>query len=138
MAYATVDDLAAGWPGWQKLTDDERATADTMLKRASAQLDTMLARHRVKVDESDATQAMNLCAVCCNMVRRAMSPSYEGVQSFAQSVGSTNVSINYRPNDGSFKLTRDEEDLLGLTGRGKAFMLRPAIHNPDGSPVDGW
>lgn len=136
--FATIDDLADGWAGWSKLSDADQARAETVLKRASAYLSQKLAKRHIAIDPADEMQAMNLCTIACNMVRRTMSPDYDGVRSFAQSVGSTNVSINYRENDGGFYLTKDEKELLGITTRGKAFMLRPAIHNPDGTLVDGW
>lgn len=109
-----------------------------MLGRASAYLEQLLDNHGIAVDPSNTTQMANLLTVTCNLVRRAMSPSYDGVRSLAQSVGSTNVSISYREHDGSFYLSKSEKDLLGITGRGKVFMLRPAIHAEDGSLVDGW
>lgn len=136
--FATVDDLAAGWAGWQKLSDDEQAQADVVLKRASAYLAQKLEQRHITIDPSDTVQLMNLLTVTCNLVRRTMSPDYDGVRSFAQSIGSTNVSVNYRENDGGFWLTKDEKELLGITTRGKAVMLRAAIHKPDGSLVDGW
>lgn len=136
--FATVDDLAAGWAGWVKLSEDEQAMAPVVLQRASAYLVQKLEKRHIAIDPSDAMQAMNLLTVTCNLVRRTMSPDYDGVRSFAQSIGSTNVSISYRDNDGGFYLTKDEKELLGISARGKAFMLRPAIHKADGTLVDGW
>lgn len=136
-AFATVDDLRRGWPG-KEFTFAEEEAAEALLKRASAQLSAMLSRHGVEVDTSDEEQMLNLLSVVCNMVRRSMSQGYEGVASFAQSVGSTNVSVNYRDNDGSFYISKQEQELLGISGRGGFRMLRAAIHNPDGSLVQGW
>lgn len=133
--FATVEDLASGW---RELTEEELAMAPTMLERASAQLAWRLSKHGVTIDPSDEVQATNLIAVTCNMVRRAMPSSYDGFKTLAQSVGSTNVSLTLKDNDGSFFITRDEKDMLGISGRGKLVMLRPAIRNPDGTPVEGW
>ena len=124
--------------GWRELSDEEQVLADTMLERASANLAWRLQRHGVAIDPCDEIQATNLVTVTCNMVRRAMPSDYDGVSTLAQSVGSTNISVNLRENDGSFKLTRDERDMLGISGRGKMLTLRAAIHAPDGTPVSGW
>ncbi len=136
-AFATVEDLLAGWPG-KTFTQAEEESAEARLERASAQLSSMLKRHGVTVDTSDEEQMLNLLTVTCNMVRRSMSQGFDGVSSFAQSVGSTNVSVNYRENDGGFRVLPSEKELLGISGRGGFRMLRAAIHNPDGSLVDGW
>ena len=125
------------WPG-KNFTDAEEESAEALLERASVQLSSMLRRREVEIDPSDEEQAVNLGTVACNMVRRAMQNKYDGVASFAQSVGSTNVSINYRESDGSFYVSDYEKDLLGISGRGGFRMLRAAIHKPDGTPVDGW
>lgn len=136
-AFATVDDLLAGWPG-KTLSDAESESAEVLLERASAQLSATLRRHGVEIDPEDGEQALNLLSVTCNMVRRSMSQGYEGVASFAQSVGSTNVSVNYRENDGGFYISKSDKELLGISGRGGFSMLRAAIHGPDGTMVDGW
>lgn len=136
-AFATVEDLLSGWPG-KTFTEAEEDSAETLLDRASAQLSSMLKQHGVAIDPEDEEQALNLLSVTCNMVRRSMSQGYDGVSSFAQTVGSTNVSVNYRENDGSFYVSKSEKELLGVSGRGGFRMLRAAIHNPDGSLVDGW
>lgn len=133
--FATVEDLASGW---RELTEEELAMAPTMLDRASAQLAWRLDKHGVEIDPCDEVQATNLVAVTCNMVRRAMPSGYDGFKTLAQSVGSTNVSLTLKDSDGSFFITRDEKDMLGISGRGKLVMLRPAIRNPDGTPVEGW
>ena len=134
-AFATVDDLTEGW---KELSEAEEARATVLLDRASAQLAGLLAKHGVAIDPSDRIQHMNLVSVTCNMVKRAMSNGYENVTSFAQSVGSTNISVNYRDSDGAFYISKSEREVLGITGRGRMLVLRTAIHTPDGSLVDGW
>ena len=136
-AFATVDDFLAGWPG-KELSAQEHYSVSVLLGRASAQLSATLRRHGVEVDPDDEEQAENLLSVTCNMVRRSMSRGYDGVASFAQSVGDTNVSVNYRENDGSFFISKSERELLGISGRGGLRMLRPAIRKPDGTPAEGW
>ena len=137
-AFATVNDLLAGWPG-KTLTDAEVDAAEVLLDRASAQLSAMLRKHGIAIDANDGEQAMNLLSVCCNMVRRSMSnPSADGVASFAQSVGSTNVSVQYRDPDGGFYIKPQEKELLGISGRGGMKVLRMAIHDQDGALVEGW
>ena len=135
-AFATVDDLAAGWPDYDRSLD---AVSGTLLERASARLSALLDRHGVEIDEEDDVQATNLKSVTCNMVRRSLNgPSADGVASIAQGIGSTNVSVSYRDPDGSFYLSRSDRELLGISGRGGFRMLRPSIRNADGTPAEGW
>lgn len=134
-AFATVDDLKA--TGRTLDVSDEQA--EVLLERASAQLATLLARHGIEVDPSDEVQATNLCTVTCSMVLRSISDGKaEGVSNFAQTIGSTNVSVTYRASDGSFYLSKSDKELLGISGRGGFRMLRSAIRNPDGTPAEGW
>ena len=134
-AFATVQDLKATG----RTLDVSDEAAGELLTRASAQLRTLLKRHGIAIDAEDETQSINLRTVTCSMVMRSIaSGKSDGISNFAQSVGSTNVSVTYRDPDGSFYLSKSDKELLGISGRGGFRMLRPSIRNMDGTPVEGW
>ena len=136
--FATIEDLEAGWMHLHG-SGVSRDVAETMLKRASAYVYTLLANRGIAIDPDDEVQRTNLMSVTCSLVRRSLTDmDKSNISSIAQSVGSTNVSISYRQQDGSFYLTDADKLLLGLKGKGKAKMLRAAIHNADGTEVEGW
>ena len=136
--FATIEDLEAGWQHLHG-TDISREVAETLLTRASAYISALLANRGIAIDPEDEVQKTNLTTVTCSLVRRSlMDLDKSNISSIAQSVGSTNVSISYRQQDGSFYLSDADKLLLGIKGNGKAKMLRAAIHNPDGSLVEGW
>lgn len=68
-AYATVNDLAAGW---RPIVGDERGVAEELLDRAGVLLDAYMGS---ALDASDALQEDVLRICSCDMVRRAMSAS---------------------------------------------------------------
>lgn len=136
MAYATVEDLIAGW---RTLSSDEEAAAMTLLDRASALLTTLMQRHNITIDPDNETQRLNLCSVCCAMVKRSMtSIDAANVSSMSQTVGSVSTQVTYSNPEGSLYLTKFDKELLGIIGKGGYRQLRAAIRTPDGSPVDGW
>jgi len=117
-AFATVDDLQAGW---RTLKDSEQAVANTLLLRASAFLATKLSKKGIEIDPEDELQALNLQTVTCNIVRRAMSSSaVDGISQMQQSIGSTNASVQIYNPDGAFFLSKNDMDVLGLTGASRA------------------
>jgi hypothetical protein len=117
-AFATVDDLQAGW---RTLKDAEQDVAETLLLRASAYLITRLTRKHIEIDPDDEVQALNLQTVTCNLVRRAMaSAAADGIAQVQQSIGSTNASVQIYNPDGAFYLSKQDADLLGITGAGRA------------------
>ena len=136
--FATIEDLEAGWTHLNGSGID-MDVAETMLTRASAYIHALLTNHGIAIDPDDEVQRTNLMSVTCSLVRRGLTDmDKSNISSIAQSVGSTNVSISYRQQDGSFYLTEADKLLLGIRGRGKAKMLRAAIHDADGAEVEGW
>lgn len=134
-AFATVDDLLAGWPGHPDIDDE---TAETLLLRATAQLTALLSRHHVGIDPEDEVQRVNLTGAVCSMVRGSMAQPYEGVASISQGIGSTSASVSFANPDGGFYVSKHWRDLLGISGGGKVRQVRAAVHNPDGTPAEGW
>jgi hypothetical protein len=117
-AFATVDDLQAGW---RTLKESEQAVANTLLLRASAYLIMRLTRKHIEIDPDDEVQALNLQTVTCNLVRRTMvSAAADGIAQVSQSIGSTNASVQIYNPDGAFYLSKQDADLLGITGAGRA------------------
>ncbi len=129
-AFATVDDLQAGW---RTLKSAEQAVANTLLLRASAYLITKLTKRHVDIDPDDEVQALNLQTVTCNLVRRAMaSASADGIAQVSQTIGSTNASVQIYNPDGAFYLSKQDADLLGITGAGRAGWASLAYVEEDG------
>ena len=136
--YATIEDLEAGWMHLHG-TDISREVAETMLKRASAYITALLSNRGIEINKDDEVQMTNLMSVTCSLVRRGITDmDKSNISSIAQTVGSTNVSISYKKQDGSFYLTDADKFLLGIKGTGKVKMMRAAIHEADGSLVGGW
>jgi hypothetical protein len=128
-AFATVDNLQAGW---RTLKDAEQGVANTLLLRASAYLITKLTKRHVDIDPEDEVQALNLQTVTCNLVRRAMaSAAADGIAQVSQTIGSTNASVQIYNPDGAFYLSKQDADLLGITGAGRAGWA-PLAHVEDG------
>ena len=118
-SYATVDDLLAGWPN-KTMNDSERSSADALLRRASAQLASLMRNKGRVIDPSDDIQAENLRTVTVNMVRRSMmSGAAEGIKSVSQTIGSTTASAQWSNPDGAFYLSRTDKEVLGLLGGGR-------------------
>ena len=116
-AFATVDDLQAGW---RTLTSAEQDVAETLLLRASAYLTTKLNKRNIAIDPEDELQTINLNTVTCNMVRRAMaSASADGIAQMQQSIGSTSASVQIYNPDGAFFLSKQDAELLGLRDGGR-------------------
>ncbi len=111
-AFATVEDLQLGW---RTLTAAEQAVAGELLERATAQLASLLSTHGIEVDPTDEIQAVNLKAVTCNMVRRAMnSGGPDGLASASQTIGSTVASVQWANPDGAFYLSKTDKQSLGI------------------------
>lgn len=112
IVFANVEDLQKGW---RTLKDDEVEQAETLLRRASAQLVALMERKGVAIDISDEVQVINLETVTCNMVRRVLD-SIGGVQSVSQGIGATNASLTFANPDASIYLSKADRELLGLSG----------------------
>lgn len=136
--FATIEDLEADG----RTLEGEGVTteaAETLLGRVSAYIATLLMKHGIEVDPQDELQAANLATVTCYVVwdeiSKRKSPDYS---SLSQSVGSTSVSLSMRERPTGFFIPNEYKALLGISGRGGFKVLRPAIRNPDGTPVEGW
>ena len=107
MSYATYTDIEARW---HPLSEQERERADVLIQDASAILDAL-----VTPDDTDS-KAELMCAVCCNMVIRAMSAadSY-GVSQESMTAGPYTQQWTYSNPSGDMYLTKLEKRLLGIT-----------------------
>ena len=118
-AFATVDELEAGW---HPLLDVERARAGILLERASrlirAQCPSWLRAEEVNP---------GICAdVCCAMTQRAMATSGadipDGVKQMSQTTGSFQDSWTFDNPSGDLYLRDDERRALNPR-RGRAFTI---------------
>lgn len=108
-AFATADDLAAGW---RELTQAEEDLAGTLLDRAGLML-----RKHVEVDPTDTMQADLLKMVSCSMVQRAMAAAASGAFGMAQTdaqMGPFSQTVHWANPSGDMYLTAQERDLLGI------------------------
>ena len=108
MNYAEVSDVEARW---RDLTTDEQSRCETLLGDASAMLDALVPSTEGKEDL--------LCAVCCDMVIRAMSASGAdafGASSVSMAAGPYSQTWSYANPSGDMYLTKLEKRLLGITG----------------------
>lgn len=135
-AFATVDDLEARW---RPLTEDEQERAETLLLDASVYI--MVQLDAAGISYTNPTELMEdaLTAVTCSVVRRAMDQpqGYTGITQYTQSAVGYSESMSYSNPNGDLYLTKAEKKALGL-GSGVYGSIRPAIHNPDGSLINGW
>jgi hypothetical protein len=135
MAFATVENLIAGWAGGTPASFSSEVASE-LLDRASAYLSAILDLHGVEVDAEDEVQAINLRTVACNMVRRAMScADAGGVSQMSQTVGSTSASVSWSNPDGGFYLTRMDRDALGLSSSGQYRSIQAACGLDEGWEV---
>ena len=136
--FATIEDLEADGRSLESegVTDE---AANTLIMRVTAYLSKMLSDHGIEADPTDELQATNLATVTCYVVwdeiTKQKGPDFS---SLSQSVGSTSVAISAPARTRGYHIPPEYKELLGIRSRGGAKMLRAAIHNPDGTPVDGW
>lgn len=129
MAFATIEDLQAGW---RTLTSTEQLRATTLLGRASDMLSAM-----VDVTNGDQSQAALLKGVCCSMVQRAMtSTNLFGVSQTAQTAGPYSESMTFANPSGDMYLTSTEKRLLGVGRSYATGCIKVAIHDAGGGQVD--
>lgn len=127
MAYATVDDLEAGW---RELTAKEKARAEVLLERASALIDSL-------TDTTNIDKVV-LTTVCCSVVQRVMQvDDYDGIGLSRENItaGSYIQSYTYANPSGDMYLTKTEKQLLGL-GKNAARAYKVAIHTANGELVE--
>ena len=132
IVFAKVDELQKGW---RVLSEAEEEVAETLLKRASAQLLTLMDRRGVPIDVSDEVQMINLETVTCNVVRRVLD-GMGGVQSASQGIGSTNASITLVNPDMSLYLSKSDKDVLGLNGKSTYRAVKAHDWSDDGPRVN--
>lgn len=126
--FATVEDLAAGWSGYE---DDMEEQASTMLVRVSTRLAAMLAAHGIEVDRHDEVQSAILKDVTCEVVRRSLSSQSVAdgmpVSQFTETATPYSNSYIFSNANGDVYLTRQEKELLGLVGGHAVFapMVAP-------------
>lgn len=123
--FATVDDLAARWGGYEAALADR---AGALLADASARLSALLAASGVGVDESDELQAANLRSACCSAVARCLASSAvaDGMPVSQWTETATPYSTSYifsNPN-GDMYFTKAELRSVGLSG-GRAGCAPP-------------
>lgn len=122
MAYATVEDLEAGW---RPLTESEQDVATTLLDRAAVYIDSF-----VTVDFSDEHQAAVLKAVSCSMVQRAMIATESGAFGVTQQTISADIysqTQSFSNPTGDLYFTKDEKRMLGIGAKSYLLNVRPVI-----------
>lgn len=132
-AFATVEDLEAGW---RNLSSDEEETAEILLQRASAYLTSLMRRDGIVIDVADEIQTMNLTTVTCNMVRRVMDAPSGGASSITQGIGETNASVSFSNPDASLYLSKSDMLALGLAGKNKYRSIQAHTWADDASFIE--
>ena len=136
--FATIEDLEADGRSLESEGVTTEA-AETLIMRVTAYLSTRLAAHGIEVDPDDELQAMTLATVTCYIVWDEIAKQKgPDISSLSQSVGSANVSFSLAARTKGYYIPPEYEKLLGIRSRGGVKVIRPAIHNPDGTLVDGW
>ena len=105
--FATVSDLEARWRG---LSEAEQARAAVLLADASALI-------RDTVPEWGQVSEQTLRAICCAVVRRAMSVDVDlpdGVSSFNETAGPFSQQMSFSNPTGDLYLTRAEKARMGV------------------------
>ena len=112
-AYATVEDLEARW---RALDPSEQARASVLLDDASAMLKRAMDASGIAVDAENDAFMQSLKAVCCSMVRRAMSTPIDGptVSNTSQTAGPFSQSFTYSNPSGDLYMTSGEKRQLGI------------------------
>lgn len=105
--FATVSDLEARWRG---LSEAEQARAAVLLADASALI-------RDTVPGWGQVSEQTLRAICCAVVRRAMSVDVDlpdGVSSFNETAGPFTQQMSFANPTGDLYLTRAEKARMGV------------------------
>lgn len=113
MAYATTDDLALFWAGYDPVTMEGRASA--LLSAISACMDRDMSLSGVDPSGIDADL---LKFVCCKAVSRMMASegSPMGVSQEQWSAQPYSGSVSYANPSGDYYLSATEKRLLGIDG----------------------
>lgn len=129
MAYATVEQLEAGW---RTLTESEADRAEVLLDRASAFLDAQIDRYHIDaVKYADA-----LAVVCCDLVQRKMErPTAVPVSSETHTVGPFSETMSYaHPTRKSWELYPEDLAMLGVS-KSRWGTIKVAIHDRSGDTI---
>lgn len=112
-AFATVTDLEQRW---HALTSEEKTQAQLLLADASALM-------RSQADTSLVEESL-LTAICCSMVKRALSAQAfnAGVTQTSQNVGGVSESFTFANPTGDLYLSQTERKALGI-GRQTGFTM---------------
>lgn len=138
-AFATIADLELMFEAANREYDLSDDAADALLLMASASVREAFSSSRREIDQDDEWQAAKIRNVVCSMVLRfTAQKGADGASSVSQAIGSTSVSVSYHDPTYSFTLLPSELKDLGLSGRRGYRSVRAAIHDRDGSPVEGW
>lgn len=124
MAYATVDDLQAGW---RTLTADEQTRATTLIGRASTMLEALC--------DTTSKSADILEIVVCSMVQRVMVAESAGVSAESMGAGGYSQSWTYSNPSGDMYLTKNEKKMLGIGASWAAGAVKVDIHDSGGDSV---
>ncbi len=114
---ATVEDLAAVWPGYS-VSDEKRA--ESLLEMASAAIRSLC--------DVSAVDGDVLRLVACKAVARMMSQEVgePGAKQQSWSAGSYSGSVTYSNPSADFYLTQQERQLLGV-GEMSAAYVGPSV-----------
>lgn len=137
--FATIADLEARW---RTLSNDEETRATALLTDASSRIRVMAAQEGVELGTDDDSVS-TLKSITCSMVIRAMLNGTDGTlapigsSEASWTAGPFTSSATFANPTGDLYLTSAEKSLIGLGGM-KLGSVRVAIHNPDGTEMDGW
>jgi hypothetical protein len=126
--FAEVSDIEGRW---RPLSSDEQARADVLLDDGSQYI-------RGLLGGEPGNLALAKTIVCTMVIRVLKAPVDQASLNSQQTMaGPYMETLTFASPSGDLYLTSNEKKLLGI-GHGKAFSLRPAIHNCKGGEIDGW
>lgn len=110
MAYATIDELAAGW---REFAAWERPVVEKMLDDASLFIDEQLDKAGLS---PEGVKPATLSYVCRALVRRSkgeLDPT-DADATWAESIGAESVEVAPAVRHSDFRLLKDEKRMLGI------------------------
>lgn len=120
--YASVSDLESRY---RKLSDNEKAIAEVLLKDVAVMLRLEYKRYNIKL-EPDGDLLWGLKQVSCSVVKRVLaSPGFEDmfggvdIREFRTDVGQLAETYGFANPDGTLNLKASERRMLGLTNKGR-------------------
>lgn len=121
MAYAELRDYELRVLKGKSVEPEDQQLVETLLEDAAVWLDGL-----VDVREGDEHQAEVLKIVSCNMVGRRMETDMAGVDQVSYTMGPFAQSTHYVSPGGSWWLTKQEREELGIGGF-KLGTIRPHV-----------